>query len=99
MFNCEPDDPKIEDMDPIKKLWMFNNWIADQNDEVELAKNHAYLLGSFWNPEAVRKMRGQDGTTYKSTEEDFDKSTEIVERQIKIEKEQSNKKRKRKKIK
>ena len=43
-------------MDPILKMWMFQNWIADKNDYVELAKNHAYLLGSFYNPEAAKKL-------------------------------------------
>lgn len=96
MFRCEPDHPRIEEMDPIKKIWMFNNWIADQNDEIELAKNHAYLLGSFWNPEAVQKLRGSDGSVYTSTDEEFDKSTAIVEKQLQMEKEQVSRKRQKK---
>lgn len=64
-------------MDPIKKMWMFNNWAEDQSDTIELAKNHAYLLGSFWNPEAVSKLV-DDGNTYKSTDEDLEKSMEMV---------------------
>jgi hypothetical protein len=74
-----PDDPFIVDMDPIKKMWMFNNWIEDQSDTIELAKNHAYLLGSFWNPEAVSKLV-DSGNTYKSTDEDLEKSMEIVKK-------------------
>lgn len=63
-------------MDPVQKRWMYENWIADQNDEAELAKNHAYLLASFSNPEAVKKiMKGND---YESTEEEFEESSEIV---------------------
>ena len=85
-------------MDPIKKMWMFNNWIADQNDDIELAKNHAYLLGSFWNPEAVKQLRGEDGKTYKSTDEDFNKSTQLVEKQLKME-QAATKGRRKKKIK
>jgi len=97
MFRCEPDHPRIDEMDPIKKMWMFNNWIADQNDDIELAKNHAYLLGSFINPEAVQKLRGAGTMTHASTDEEFDKSTEIVSRQLKME--QETPKRKKKKIK
>jgi hypothetical protein len=69
-------------MDPIVKLWMFENWIADQMDKVELAKNHAYLLGSFWNPEAVKKMVGDSGNTHVSTERDFEKSSQMVKQGI-----------------
>lgn len=75
-FKTTPDDPKIVDLDPVQKRWMYENWIADQNDEAELAKNHAYLLASFSNPEAVKKvMKGND---YESTEAEFNESSEIV---------------------
>jgi hypothetical protein len=96
MFNCEPDDPKIEDMDSIKKLWMLHNWIEDQKDDAELAKNHAYLLGSFINPDAVAKLRNEGARSYTSTDDEFNKSTEIVDRQLKMEKGKEGKKRKRK---
>lgn len=64
-------------MDPVQKAWMYNNWIEDQKDNVELAKNHAYLLGSFWNPEAVKQLMG-DSNTYTATDEDFEESLNIV---------------------
>lgn len=63
-------------MDPVQKIWMYENWIADQNDEAELAKNAVYLLASFSNPEAVKKiLKGND---YESTEEEFEDSLDIV---------------------
>ncbi len=71
------DDPRIIDMDPVQKIWMFNNWIADQNDQAELAKNHAYLLASFWNPEAVKQILG-DGNQHMSTDEEFEESSRMV---------------------
>lgn len=58
-------------------MWMYQNWLADQTDQAELAKNHAYLLGSFWNPEAVKQLMGQ-GNVHMSTDEEFEESTEIV---------------------
>lgn len=64
-------------MDPVQKIWMYNNWIADQEDKAEITKNHAYLIGSFWNPEAVKEMMG-DGNVHASSEEDFEESIEIV---------------------
>lgn len=74
------DDPQILDMDPVQKLWMFNNWVADQNDQAELAKNHAYLLASFWNPEAVQQILG-DGNVHQSTEDEFEESSRMVREQ------------------
>lgn len=57
---------------------MFENWQADQMDDAELAKNHAYLLGSFWNPEQVKKLLGDAGNTHTSSDEEFEASTKIV---------------------
>lgn len=80
MWGCDLDDPRITDMDPVQKTWMFNNWIADQNDKAELAKNHAYLLASFSNPEAVKEILGE-GNTHESNEEEYEESLDIVRNQ------------------
>ena len=64
-------------MDPVQKIWMFHNWAQDQKDHAELAKNHAYLLGSFWNPEAVKDLMG-DRSGFESSEEDFEESTKLI---------------------
>jgi hypothetical protein len=88
-------------MDPVQKRWMYENWLADQNDRAELAKNHAYLLASFWNPEAVKDILGAGVHT--SSEEEFDETTRLVresiEREEKNKQEKSNRKRKRRKLK
>ena len=95
IYHTTPDDPRITDMDPVQKLWMYENWLADQNEQAELAKNHAYLLASFWNPEAVQSILG--GNVYDTTEEEFEESTRIVrEQSLKMQKElESQQKRKR----
>lgn len=77
MWGCESDDPRITEMDPVRKLWMYENWVADQIDKAELAKNHAYLLASFSNPEAVKQILG-DGNTRDSTEEEFDETSRMI---------------------
>lgn len=78
-FNCLPDDDIIENLDPAVRLWMFYNWVEDQNDDVELVKNHAYLIGSFINPEAVSKLTGGAGTQkHISTDEEFEASTRMI---------------------
>lgn len=64
-------------MDPVQKSWMYQNWIADQNDDAELAKNLAYLVGSFFNPEAVKQLMGQNNV-FESSEEDLEETSRIV---------------------
>jgi len=75
-----PDDPFITEMDPVLKIWLFNNWIADQNEEAELAKNHAYLLASFSHPEAVKELMGQ-GNVHESSDEEYEESLNMVRNQ------------------
>lgn len=72
-----PDDPWITEMDPVQKMWMFENWLADRADDAELAKNHAYLVASFDHPEAVKQLLGT-GNVHESTDEDFEESSRIV---------------------
>lgn len=80
MYKRLPDDPFITDMDPVQKRWLFNNWIAGQNEQAELAKNHAYLVASFWNPEAVQEIMG-NGNIHLSSDEEFEESSKMVREQ------------------
>lgn len=91
-----PDDKVIVEMDPVLKLWLFNNWLQDQEDNVEVTKNHAYLLGSFINPEAVGKLLN-DGAKFESSDEDFDKASEMVLKGS-LNSDSKKKKRRRKKV-
>lgn len=70
-------------MDPVLKVWMFQNWLEDQKDKSELAKNHAYLIGSFSNPEAVKELMGA-GNVIESNEEDFEESLDMVRNNISL---------------
>ena len=83
-------------MDPLIKIWMFENWMADLNETSELAKNHAYLVGSFTNPEAVKKILGEDGNSNKLSEEEFEASTKLMLEDANKQASQSIKKKKRK---
>jgi hypothetical protein len=71
------DDPEILNIDPVQKLWMYENWLADQKEKAELAKNHAYLLASFSNPEAVKQIIG-DNNTHISSDDEFEESSRLV---------------------
>jgi len=87
-------------MDPVIKMWMYENWLEDYKDNAELAKNHAYLLGSFWDPKAVQDLMGTSGNVVISDEKEFEQSTELVLKDR--EKQSSNgvvKKKRRRKIK
>jgi hypothetical protein len=64
-------------MDPVQKMWFYEHWLGNHRDEAELAKNHAYLLGSFWNPQAVQQMLNPN--VHESSDEDFDESTRMIE--------------------
>ena len=87
-------------MNPVLKLWMYENWLEDRNDHVELVKNHAYLVGSFINPEAVRQLTGDGMVTHVSSEEEFEQSLRMVlEDGKKEEQEKKVKKRRRRKVK
>ena len=60
------------------KLWMYENWLEDYKDKSELAKSHAYLLGSFWDPKAVQDMMGTSGNVVVSSDKEFEESTTLV---------------------
>ena len=76
MYNKLPNDAFITEMDPILKLWLYEQWLGDQRDDAELAKNHAYLLGSFWNSEAVQQMLNDN--VHESSDEDYEESLRMV---------------------
>lgn len=63
-------------MEMIQKMWMFEHWMAEQKDKVELAKNSAYLLASFDHPEAVKQL--VEGADHSSTDEEFEAATQMV---------------------
>ncbi len=84
-------------MDPVQKIWIYYNWLEDQKDLGDLTKNHAYLIGSFTNPEAVKKMLNDDTSSVSLSDEEFEESLEIVKNSgISLNKNDDNKIRKRK---
>lgn len=64
-------------MDPVQKIWMFYNWFEEQKEKIEITKNQAYLIGSFINPEAVKKLMSGNNTI-QSSDEEFEQSIEMV---------------------
>lgn len=78
---------------------MFYHWLEDHNEEIELFKNHGYLIGSFSNPEAVKKLMG--GNTYATSDEDFERTSQMIADDVKQQQAEikPQKKRQRKRIK
>lgn len=73
-----PDDPDIEDMDPIMRLYMQFHWYEDKVEYKESLDNQAKFIGWFTNPEAASKM--MNANKIETTDEEFDKvSNAIVE--------------------
>lgn len=55
---------------------MFHSWLADQEEKMEFAKAYSILIGSFSNPEMARKM--SESKKFESSEEDFEKSIQMM---------------------
>ena len=78
MYKKLPDDPFFESIDDITRLWLFHSWQQDIIDSAEADKNTAILTGSFTNPEAAKKMLNLGSSTYESSDDEFEKSLEMV---------------------
>ena len=78
MYQKLPSDPFITEMDPVLKMWLYEQWLGDHRDNAELAKNHAYLLGSFTNPEAVQQL--MSNAIHESSDEDMEESLKMGNR-------------------
>lgn len=63
---------------------MFNNWIEDINEENKRSQDLAYLIGSFINPEMVKRILGTDADTYQSDDEEFEEFSKKLLEQNKI---------------
>ena len=77
-FQKHPDDSFFEDMDPVIKLWWYESWVHRIETEHENAKAQAIFIGSFTNPEAARRMVKQDTPDVESSDDDFEKSMQMV---------------------
>lgn len=86
-------------MDPFVKAWMFENWISDLNDDSELAKQIALLIGSFIDPERAKKMLGIGANVHVSSDQEFEDSMKIVKSGFGKMQEEKKRKRKRFKVK
>lgn len=73
-----PDDPFFEEMNPFIKMWLYESWINEIENEYEKMRQLGILIGSFYNPEAARKIAKQENPDYSTTEEEFEQSLQYV---------------------
>lgn len=95
-FNCFPNDPKIQEMDDIMRLWYHASWQEDENEEMKKMKNFACFVGSFWNAEMAKKIQDGDNNKHEMNDEEFDKASEYVRLETLKAIEEAGKKKKRK---
>lgn len=69
-------------MDEFTWLWMYQNWLQDQEDLHKTYKDYALFMGSFFNWEMANALSKQDNPDFESSDEDFEKSFDIVRKSI-----------------
>lgn len=77
-FGKEPDDPWFEKIDPVKWLWMYRSWLEDIAEKHKFAKDYSILTGSFSNLDMAQNMISAENPDHSSSDQDFDKSTQMV---------------------
>jgi len=91
-----PSDPFFEEIPIYEKIWLFQCWFNEIQEKRKYEKDLLVFLGSFSNPEMAKSIYQKENPDFKSNEEDFEKSSEMVIQSR--EKENEEIKRKKKKI-
>ena len=79
IWQCKVDDDKFEEITHAQRLWYSLNIIKDEEDEAKKSRNMLEYLASFWDSEAVQKMRDlrdSHGSERFDSKEEFDKKIE-----------------------
>jgi hypothetical protein len=90
-----PDDPFYEDINPYLRMLLFECWLYEKEFESERMTNQAILIGSFYNPEAAQKMIKSENPDFESSDEDFEKTSQMIHEQA-VQDEKTSKKKRRK---
>jgi hypothetical protein len=62
----------IEDLEPIEKLYLFEQWVQDRREKAESQRHLALFIGSFTNPEAAKRILDAEANTYASDDTEFE---------------------------
>lgn len=72
------DSPWFEELDPVLKVYMFEHWCRDKEEEFEMARSQSILIGSFTNPSAAQDMLKSENPDFASSDEDFERSLQMI---------------------
>lgn len=62
----------------MQRRYLYEHWARDEEQQYELLKSQAILIGSFTNPDAAKAMIKSENPDFESSEEDFEKSLKMV---------------------
>ncbi|HLG26888.1 MAG TPA: hypothetical protein VI423_03805 [Paenisporosarcina sp.] len=79
MFNKMLDDVWLDEMDPMLRRLTYEHWVRDEEQQYEMLKSQAILIGSFANPDAAKAMIKSDSPDFESSEKDYEQSLKMVE--------------------
>jgi len=65
-------------MDEFTWMWMYQSWLQDQEDMHKIYKSYALYMGSFFNWEMANRASKQDNPDYATSDEEYEKSYEMV---------------------
>jgi hypothetical protein len=86
-------------MDSWERLWWYNCWVDEINQENERSRMASILTGSFFNPEAAKKMIGKLNPEISLSEEEEERQAKELHEKIvqeeKLKKEPRRRKRRR----
>ena len=93
-----PSDNFFEEMNPWEKIWLYESWLYEVEQKVEVEKNLAIFVGSFSNYEMAKEIMKKENPEYKdeNAEETAQKLHKTI---VEEENKQPKKKRKKKKAK
>lgn len=75
-----PSDPFYDEINPFEKLWLYESWVNKIEQDAEYKKSLAILTGGFYNPELAKKMIDKSNPAFVSSDDDFEKSWEMVQK-------------------
>lgn len=90
------DDPWFDEINPFLKVYMYEHWCRDKEEQFEMARSQAILIGSFSNPTAARDMLKSENPDFASSDVDFEKSLQMIEDGKKNDDQKKRKRQKRK---
>jgi len=79
------------------RVWLYESWIADLEDKHQFTKDYTILGGSFHNPEAAKQMIQSENPSVVSTDEEYEKSTQMILAENELDKEMQTTKHRRRK--